>query len=514
MKLDEGTISIHSPSLRAALALTAADRRWVDFLTQTINETWDPAHPEQPKTHGYVGSEEFIRLQFEEYLLALLASTNHRQHVQPMSPGKAAEAKSKGQSTDAEGDPTLDFNTDFIAHWQTTPNYALFHQLTSDALLFSIVEPKHPYAGGLTIDDIQRRLAQQVSELHLDERVREGREALNKTLASGQKKVSSAFNSFWADIEALREAQRKKNEEKFGGPTERSSSDDKSVSNETVQPARNASASPTGENQSSFSSWFGSRRSPSVDITQAQASVNVASQKAGAYISSWGTWASERRKEWQDRRSTTTNSTISSSTSSSETTPKKPSGLPSVNEKTELSDQPNIYNNNNNNNATNQSTDHPSLRESEESSFPISSTSTNGLSRSMSRRKRWSSVLRMKDHHHHHHRSDSDSESSTSRKGSLDIPRRGSASSTSVSGSTGAVDGIIPKSPLGQRQMILEGDDVSPVAVAPEIITAPEPEEKGGDDDVSPSPASSPEKEQVKADDTTREEEKDDGVVR
>ena len=116
----------------------------------------------------------------------------------------------------------------------------------------------------------------------------------------------------------------------------------------------------------------------------------------------------------------------------------------------------------------------------------------------------------MKDHHHHHHhhRSDSDSESSTSRKGSLDIPRRGSASSTSVSGSTGAVDGIIPKSPLGQRQMILEGDDVSTVAVAPE------PEEKGGDYDVSPSPASSPEKEQVKADDTTRKEEKDDGIAK
>lgn len=490
--------------------MTAADRRWVDFLTQTINETWDPAHPEQPKTHGYVGSEEFIRLQFEEYLLALLASTNHRQHVQPMSPGKAAEAKSKGQSTDAEGDPTLDFNSDFVAHWQTTPNYALFHQLTSDALLFSIVEPKHPYAGGLTIDDIQRRLAQQVSELHLDERVREGREALNKTLASGQKKVSSAFNSFWADIEALREAQRKKNEEKMGGVTERSSTDDKSASNETVQSARNDTASPTGENQSSFSSWFGSRRSPSVDITQAQASVNVASQKAGAYISSWGTWASERRKEWQDRRSTTPNSTISSPTSSSETTPKKPSGLPSVNEKTELSDQPNNDNNSNNNTTTNQSTDTPSsLRESEESSFPSSTSSTSGLSRSMSRRKRWSSVLRMKDHHHH--RSDSDSESTTtSRKGSLDIPRRGSASSTSVSGSMGAVDGI-PKSPLGQRQVISEGDDDVSTVAAPDINAAAEAEEKGG---ISPSPASSPENEQVKAHDTTREEEKDDGVVK
>uniref|UniRef100_A0A093ULY3 Late secretory pathway protein AVL9 n=1 Tax=Talaromyces marneffei PM1 TaxID=1077442 RepID=A0A093ULY3_TALMA len=508
INLDEGTISIHSPSLRAALALTAADRRWVDFLTQTINETWDPAHPEQPKTHGYVGSEEFIRLQFEEYLLALLASTNHRQHVQPMSPGKAAEAKSKGQSADTEGDPTLDFNTDFVAHWQTTRNYALFHRLTSDALLFSIVEPRHPYAGGLTIDDIQRRLAQQVSELHLDERVREGREALNKTLASGQKKVSSAFNSFWADIEALREAQRKKNEEKFGaGVTERSSSDDKSVSNESVQFARNDTPSPASENQSPFSSWFGSRRSPSVDITQAQTSMNVAGQKAGAYISSWGTWASERRKEWQDRRITTTTSTSTissptSSSSSSETTTKNPAGLPSVNEKTEMKDQPN-----NDNNNSHQSTDAPSLRESEEAPFPTTSSTT--LGRSMSRRKRWSSVLRMKDHH----RSDSDSESSTSRKGSLDIPRRGSASSTSVTGSNGIVDGI-PKSPLGQRQIVIGDDDTVPTTTTPEIIAA-EAEGKG---DILPSPASSPEAEQVNADDTKGDSVEatkvDDGVVK
>ena len=34
------------------------------------------------------------------------------------------------------------------------------------------------------------------------------------------------------------------------------------------------------------------------DLTAAQASVQAAGQKAGAYISSWGTWASERRKGW------------------------------------------------------------------------------------------------------------------------------------------------------------------------------------------------------------------------
>ncbi|KAH0090362.1 hypothetical protein KCU60_g13287, partial [Aureobasidium melanogenum] len=34
-------------------------------------------------------------------------------------------------------------------------------------------------------------------------------------------------------------------------------------------------------------------------VAQAQASVQAASSRAGAYLSSWGAWASEKRKNWQ-----------------------------------------------------------------------------------------------------------------------------------------------------------------------------------------------------------------------
>ena len=49
--------------------------------------------------------------------------------------------------------------------------------------------------------------------MHLDERIQNSREVIGKQLAFGQKKVSSAFNNLWADIEVMREAQRKRNEE-------------------------------------------------------------------------------------------------------------------------------------------------------------------------------------------------------------------------------------------------------------------------------------------------------------
>lgn len=404
---------------------------------QTVNETWDESHPEQPKTHGYVGSEEFIRLQFEEYLLALLSSVNHRAHVGPSVSSEVAK-DSKARSTDnSDADPTLEFSTEFITQWQMTPNHALFHRLTSDALLFSIVEPRHPCAGGLTIDDIQRRLAAQVSELHLDDRVREGREALNKTFATGQKKVSSAFTNFWADIEAMRETQRKKNEERTAERAAAAASDEK-TSSESGQSESTSSSTTAGA--PATSSWFGARRAPSVDLTQTQASVNTAGQKAGAYFSSWGTWASERRKEWQDRRSSSSNTSPPPSTAAPAAPPlTSPSTqtLPSVSEAVVESE------------TTTGSSRRDSFQQQRKSE------DVPALGRSASRRKRWSSVLLKKDKDY-----DFSSSPSSSRRGSVDAQAV-------------VVDSSLPKSPLAQAESVSMND--AETVLKSEVEKLPEP---------------------------------------
>jgi hypothetical protein len=202
INLDEDIITISNPALQKALTLTTPDRRWIDFLTQTVNETWDETNPGRPKTLGYAGSEEFIRLQFEEYLLALLSAVKFRQFTQSKGGLEGSPV-----IVDVEGDPAAEFSSDWIKAWMLTENYRIFNKYT-DSHIFDIVEPNHPCTGGLTIEDVQRRLAQQVSELHLDERIQSSRDALGKTLASGQKKVSTAFGNLWADIEVMREAQR------------------------------------------------------------------------------------------------------------------------------------------------------------------------------------------------------------------------------------------------------------------------------------------------------------------
>ncbi|KAI1118725.1 transport protein Avl9-domain-containing protein [Nemania sp. NC0429] len=261
INLDEDTINITSPSLRSALALSHSDRRWIDFVTQEVNDTWDDANPQRPKTMGYRGSEEFIRLQFEEYLLSLISAVKYRNYL------AQNVGNPKATLPHIEGDPSHDFSDEWIEYWMRTENYRLWNANT-DSHLFDIVEPRHPCAGGLSIDDVQRRIQQQVQDLHLDERFAVGKEVLGRNLAAGREKASILFNKFYADMETLREAQRKRADE---------------------SKAEQLAAEKNGQNG---------------DASKApQASVGT---RASAYIGSWTTWAGQKRKEgWA--RSTNSN---------------------------------------------------------------------------------------------------------------------------------------------------------------------------------------------------------------
>lgn len=155
INLDDHTLNISSTSLRNALILSTPDRRWIDFLTQTVYDTWDESNPSRPRDHGYAGSEEFIRMQFEEYLLAMLSSVKCRLYLE----------KNKDKENlipDVEGDPASDFSNDWVDAWMETENFRIWNKFT-DSHLFDIVDPKHPCSGGLTIEDVQRRLAQYVN---------------------------------------------------------------------------------------------------------------------------------------------------------------------------------------------------------------------------------------------------------------------------------------------------------------------------------------------------------------
>ncbi|KAL3955490.1 hypothetical protein ACCO45_011053 [Purpureocillium lilacinum] len=261
INLDEDSINITSPSLKSALALTAADRRWIDYLTQEVNETWDEANPSRPKTLQYIGSEEFIRSQFEAYILGLISSVKFHNFLTANVEG------SKSGSFGAAEDPAVDFGLEWVEAWMRTENYRMWDAHT-DANLFAVSEPKHPCAGGLTIDDVQRRIAEQVKELHLDERFAQGREILGRNLAVGREKASTMFNKLYSDVEYLRESQRRRAEEA-----------------KAADGTKSPSEKPSQQQQGQV-----------VDLSKAQQTVQSAGAKASAYMSSWAAWAGEKRK--------------------------------------------------------------------------------------------------------------------------------------------------------------------------------------------------------------------------
>ena len=140
---------------RAAKCIDSVDTRpEMDFLTQTINDTWDENDPARPKDHGYAGSEEFIRMQFEEYLLAMLSSVKYKIYMEK-------NAHKEKLITEVEGDPASEFSNEWVHAWMQTENFRIWNKFT-DSHLFDIVDPKHPCSGGLSMEDVQRRLAQYV----------------------------------------------------------------------------------------------------------------------------------------------------------------------------------------------------------------------------------------------------------------------------------------------------------------------------------------------------------------
>jgi hypothetical protein len=72
---------------------------------------------------GYAGSEEFIRLQFEEYLLALLSAVKYKLYTKSVTDSNAV-------ITDIDGDPSDEFNADWIEAWMKTENFRLFNKFT------------------------------------------------------------------------------------------------------------------------------------------------------------------------------------------------------------------------------------------------------------------------------------------------------------------------------------------------------------------------------------------------
>ncbi len=200
---DNNTIEILHPSLKSALALSLADRKWADSVCAIVDETWDEKNPEMPSTRTFAGSEEDIRGMFEKYIFSLCSLIRYDQYLHKKVNGIVA---SDGELDIECGIQLKDFGMQFIDSWKETENYRIWNRDADDEI-FDIQEPRHPVIDRfLTVQDVQNRLAQGVADLRLEERTAPARAALKSTWLSGSSKV----NKLWSDVEAYREERRRR----------------------------------------------------------------------------------------------------------------------------------------------------------------------------------------------------------------------------------------------------------------------------------------------------------------
>lgn len=218
---------------------------------------------------SFIGSEDYIRAQFEEYILALLSSVKYDSFLQKHSipahehilPEIGISPLAKNQLT-IDGVPVRDFGLAWVNEWRNTSNYAIWMSLT-DAELFDIIEPRHPCAGTatLSLEDVQLRVQQKMQDLKLDERMASSKEAISRTWVSSSSKVRGAVGSAWANLDQYR-SQRKQTPSTAAVPSD----------------STTTSMTATEEHQ-------------------VNGGADGAGGKKESLVGSWAAWAAEKRKK-------------------------------------------------------------------------------------------------------------------------------------------------------------------------------------------------------------------------
>ncbi|KAI1732846.1 transport protein avl9 domain-containing protein [Ditylenchus destructor] len=114
----EGQINILCPELKRELSLTKQDLRFMDFILKTMEMNANTS-----------GSDDWIRSQFHEYLVALLSS-----------------------ATSNLKESIVEFNEEFMESLRTKHNYRVWS--CSNHPGFSDTSAKHPFSGQLSMNDV------------------------------------------------------------------------------------------------------------------------------------------------------------------------------------------------------------------------------------------------------------------------------------------------------------------------------------------------------------------------
>ncbi|KZT55479.1 hypothetical protein CALCODRAFT_437159, partial [Calocera cornea HHB12733] len=181
INIESMTFEFADPKVERVVALTSADRKWMDEIVRSVQETWVEDDPSRPVGMQFLGSDDFLRAKFEDYICSALSGIKYADFL-------AKGAKTDGLISGARATEVIArFGEAFIYNFRQTRCGRLWDR-TTDPVLFDICEPRHPCDNPPSLaSDIGLRLTEGLHELNLEERMAPAREALNTAWTSGLK---------------------------------------------------------------------------------------------------------------------------------------------------------------------------------------------------------------------------------------------------------------------------------------------------------------------------------------
>uniref|UniRef100_A0A1I8A1C0 UDENN domain-containing protein n=1 Tax=Steinernema glaseri TaxID=37863 RepID=A0A1I8A1C0_9BILA len=160
----EGQIDIINADLKRQLTLTTADLRFGDFLLKMLESRMDPA--------SFDGGDDWIRMQFQAYLLSLLASV-------------------RGDM----GNTLADFGEAFVDAWRTKHNFRIWSCADHPDIASAV--PGHPFAGQLTINDAFLRVGHSIGGTEHGRKIASTITSTGKYVTDTGSKVKSSISSWF-----------------------------------------------------------------------------------------------------------------------------------------------------------------------------------------------------------------------------------------------------------------------------------------------------------------------------
>ncbi|XP_055680402.1 late secretory pathway protein AVL9 homolog [Lutzomyia longipalpis] len=165
------TIDVASVELRKQLQLSTEDLRFADYIIRNVLSPKEAAE----------GSEQWIKAQFQGYMLALLRASQL-----------------------PDGTKELDhFNATFMAAWRKTHNWLVWHEkspLTGQEPPLAILPNIHPFAGSLSVTDMKLKLAHTIQSTESGRKLNQAVNTTSKAVGGALMQAKGAFSTWWSTI--------------------------------------------------------------------------------------------------------------------------------------------------------------------------------------------------------------------------------------------------------------------------------------------------------------------------